>query len=674
MIASFPRLSFLVMAFLLTNVLLAPSPAAGQDKTESQKSDVTENKPDAQESVGEVSGEKPSEESTADNPDAKTQSESNDDETVQDEPPKPRRIDAPDQEKPKDADESSQTTKDSTGKSDTTAAEADEILKNGSFEVETDGEPENWVFSQINRDRGAVFKLDDDNPESGKVAGLVDTTKADLGRANGFVTLNQYPDSAKLRGKRIRFRAAVRTDELADNGRAQLWLRVDRPGPKSGTVVGAFDNMDDRPITSKDWKHYDIVVDVDEDAVALNVGLLVFGKAKVWIDDASIEIVDDQTKTTTMDSRGVSGSANAPPQPFFTGWLWLALIALVLFAVSQTKNSFAQRFALRFTIGYWLLYCFPTLIMGIVGGILETLNKFGVDVETAKERLGKFVAGEKYYTGEVVQWVAANLFKIEGKLVLPNGSGDTTFAYIRLLICFFGAVAIAIVWSTVYWRKVDQIWLRDLLRSYLRYVLALTMLGYGLHKAGFITTQFASGGVPSEFQLNRTYGESSPMGLLWTFMAASPAYTFFAGLGEVTGGILLIFRRTATLGALVVFGVMLNVVMMNFCYDVPVKQYSFHLLIMAVIILSPDVPRLANVLFWNRVAEPSALLIPPYTNRITIWIHHIVKAIVVFCAFGLPIYEHVKQEIEYEHPQAVDSEHLLLNRGYRWISEYPFNR
>lgn len=104
------------------------------------------------------------------------------------------------------------------------------------------------------------------------------------------------------------------------------------------------------------------------------------------------------------------------------------------------------------------------------------------------------------------------------------------------------------------------------------------------------------------------------MGLLWTFMGVSTPYTVFAGAMEVLGGVLLFFRRTTTLGALVVVAVMTNVVMLNLCYDVPVKQKSMHLLLMAVFLLAPDLRRLANVLVLNRPAAP-ANLAPLWTAR-----------------------------------------------------------
>jgi hypothetical protein len=53
---------------------------------------------------------------------------------------------------------------------------------------------------------------------------------------------------------------------------------------------------------------------------------------------------------------------------------------------------------------------------------------------------------------------------------------------------------------------------------------------------------------------------------------------------------------------------MLNVVMLNFCYDVPVKLYSTHLLIAALIIALPDLPRITRALLLNREVGPAPRL------------------------------------------------------------------
>lgn len=99
------------------------------------------------------------------------------------------------------------------------------------------------------------------------------------------------------------------------------------------------------------------------------------------------------------------------------------------------------------------------------------------------------------------------------------------------------------------------------------------------------------------------------MGLLWTFMGHSPVYQAFAGSVEVLGGLLLLWRRTTTLGALVCVGAMANVVMLNFGYDVPVKLFSSHLLLVAMVLAGLDAPRLWGVLVQGRAVP--AREVPP---------------------------------------------------------------
>src|SRR5438132_6445846 len=52
--------------------------------------------------------------------------------------------------------------------------------------------------------------------------------RAAAGASGPFGNLMQYFDAARYQNKRVRFRASVRVDS-ANNARAQLWLRVDRP-------------------------------------------------------------------------------------------------------------------------------------------------------------------------------------------------------------------------------------------------------------------------------------------------------------------------------------------------------------------------------------------------------------------------------------------------------------
>jgi len=574
---------------------------------------------------------------------------------------------------------------------DGSSESGENLIKNGSFE-EWDGEyAKDWSCLPIQ----SGFKLvaDKENPLDGETCGLIDTTKVE-GR-QPFAILNQYPDLENLRGKRIRFRAAVRTAERKSGGRAQLWMREDLPDRR----MGWFDNMDARPIKGDQWKHFEIVTDIHEDAKSLTIGMLVFKSSKAWIDDVSLEIVGDDIPTTSKDfstrapappppktkeereerkkmMESFSQAATSPTQPFFNHWLWIVGIVLLLFGISQLRTSYVQRFALHFTFAYWILYCFPTVILGAARPLIGSLGKLGIDTEQASLWMGKAMSVHTEYKRKAVDWVNESLLGQAPINYLPSGSGDKTEDFVYLLFCFGAAIVVAIVWSIItFWRKVDQTWIRDLLRTYMRYYLAFMMLGYGLAKAGFITTQFTQTGEISDYALEKTFGQSSPMGLVWTFLAASPSYTFFAGLGEVTGAILLVFRRTATLGALMTFGVMLNVMMLNFCYDIPVKQFSFHLVVMALLIAAADFDRLGKVLLLNRPTEASNLLRPPFAkNKFAFWAHLVVKMIVVACAFAIPTYNHVHREVTHEHLEKTDRGHVLTDRGFRWVQEMPFNR
>jgi len=83
--------------------------------------------------------------------------------------------------------------------------------------------------------------------------------------------------------------------------------------------------------------------------------------------------------------------------------------------------------------------------------------------------------------------------------------------------------------------------------------------------------------------------------------------------------------------------------MLNFCYDVPVKQYSFHLLMMALYLLLSDAPRLANLLIWNQPVDKVSLL-PPYTGSRTIWVQRALKAYIIAMGIGWPLGQFVYRE------------------------------
>jgi hypothetical protein len=119
------------------------------------------------------------------------------------------------------------------------------------------------------------------------------------------------------------------------------------------------------------------------------------------------------------------------------------------------------------------------------------------------------------------------------------------------------------------------------------------------------------------------------MGLLWTFIGASKGFQIFTGCAEMLGGVLLILPRTTMLGALICLADTVQIFVLNMCYDVPVKLYSFHLLVMSVFLIAPDLRRLANLFFFNRGVEAAKL--PQLFQRV--WLNR--GALALQLLFGL---------------------------------------
>jgi len=188
-----------------------------------------------------------------------------------------------------------------------------------------------------------------------------------------------------------------------------------------------------------------------------------------------------------------------------------------------------------------------------------------------------------------VSLLARDVFGIAELVSLRNGSGDQTYNYVECLLFALVAVLGTTVWSiSIVVGQLSAAGRRDLGGAAL--LLGYILLSYGISKV--LKSQF-----PDLWpgRLIGTVGDMSPMGLLWTFMGYSTPYTVFAGLLEAIGGALLLWRRTVTIGALMVAAVMFNVVMLNLCYDVPVKLFSIELFIMALAIAAPRVRPLLAV-------------------------------------------------------------------------------
>ncbi len=271
-----------------------------------------------------------------------------------------------------------------------------------------------------------------------------------------------------------------------------------------------------------------------------------------------------------------------------------AVYPLMPRAVSSTALSLGRAFAPRVLALYVALYVAP----------------FPLDLIPGLDGVVSAVYGGLWDV--VVPWVGQHLLAIDAPIVRRySGSGDTLFHYVSLFAYALFATLGAIAWTLVARRRgaeglgVTALWLRIVTRYYL----ASTMLSYGFVK--LFKLQFPA---PSLERLITPYGESSPMGLAWTFMGYSTSYTVFSGALEVVAGLLLLSRRLTLLGSLVAAGVMTNVVMLNFSYDIAVKQYSLHLLGFALLLMARDRARL-YALFASGRPAPARVVESPWRGE-----------------------------------------------------------
>ena len=220
-------------------------------------------------------------------------------------------------------------------------------------------------------------------------------------------------------------------------------------------------------------------------------------------------------------------------------------------------------------------------------------------------------------TATVGTWLGRTVFGLTREIPLaPNGSGDRTILWLEM----FGIVNASVIAAAVSAARTpsavgEKRWIAT--RSFLlRFWLGTAMVGYGLGKICLLQFPFPSGD-----KLVQPLGEGSPMGLIWTMIGLSPAYQIFGGILEFVGGVMIFFRRTLALGAVLIAGVMAHVVLLNYCFDIPVKLQSTLLLGYAVALLVPYVKPLLDVLWFNRPSQPRVLPEPakkPWVRRLQV--------------------------------------------------------
>jgi len=259
-------------------------------------------------------------------------------------------------------------------------------------------------------------------------------------------------------------------------------------------------------------------------------------------------------------------------------------------------------------------------------------------------------------------WVARNLFGMQGPMpsAYQGDNGDVGEEFGRLFLAVVIGVLGAAVWTIADRRRPRARWVGDALQVLLRYSIALGLISYGIAK--ILPQQFPP---ISNATLERRVGDLTPMSLLWTFMQYSRPYAFFGGVMELVGVLLLCFRRTATLGALVCLAVMTNVALLNLAYGVPVKLYALMIVASSAVLVGYDAPRLWAFFVRNRAvpaAGPSSLPL----DRIPAAARWSIKLALVG---SVSLSSVVAMLPSTNRPDSPRPDSRLLRSEFRWISD-----
>lgn len=168
------------------------------------------------------------------------------------------------------------------------------------------------------------------------------------------------------------------------------------------------------------------------------------------------------------------------------------------------------------------------------------------------------------------------------------------------LVVLVIAIAGAVVWGNrdKDRREYDQLyyWLRVIVR----YRLAAGLIAYGFIK--FFPLQAP---LPSISNLNTAYGDLSAWKIFALSLGVVPNYESFLGLTELLGGLLLLHRRTTTIGTLIIIPFTGNVFFSNLAYEGGEAIYSFYLIVLALFLFAFDANRLYRLLTLEKPTVPN---------------------------------------------------------------------
>lgn len=143
-------------------------------------------------------------------------------------------------------------------------------------------------------------------------------------------------------------------------------------------------------------------------------------------------------------------------------------------------------------------------------------------------------------------------------------TNNMIYKYAQPLLLLLGVLFVLLF--PLYWhrkKEIDTEKLTAWFTGIIRYWLALEITGYGFGKLFHL--QFGESFTRNDSLVSQLSG----FALTWNYFGYSYAMTCAIAFVQIGGAILLLFRRTTLLGAILLFPVMLNIVLIDVFYSIP---------------------------------------------------------------------------------------------------------
>lgn len=271
--------------------------------------------------------------------------------------------------------------------------------------------------------------------------------------------------------------------------------------------------------------------------------------------------------------------------------------------------------AFRFLFIYFLLNITPWFWFYQIPGI-SFLNEI-------------YVSGDFWF----VDMVNRHLLHVKDKLNTNGmGSGDTSFAWAQFYSYLILSLLGCLVWTLLDRKRVKYDILNYILINIVRYNIAMIALNYGIIKLFALQMIY-----PNLHMMATPLGDLLPMRFSWLFLGYSTPYQVFSGVMEVMVGLLLLNRKTVTLGALMGTAVFTHVFLLNMSYDIPVKLLAMQTVISCLFLAACDWNRVWNFFFRNNTVGPATYLDMPLTKK---WLRigrYVFKAVFILLVVILPL-------------------------------------